>query len=329
VVLDRKVPAEERAFLLAHDTDPFNRWEAGRALAKDVLAAMITEGAAPGPAWLDAMAAVARDDSLDPAFRALCLRLPGEDDMAQTLADAGHVPDPDAIFAAREALRRALAQRLSGDLPALYAAFAQPGPYSPDARSAGARALRNACLGLMARLDGGARAAQHYAEAANMTDSLAALGALIEVGRGEEELAAFHRRWAGDRLVIDKWFALQVGHAPPDRAAGVARALTGHRDFAWKTPNRFRAVLGTLGAHHGGFHAASGAGYDLLADWLIRLDPVNPQTAARMTTAYETWRRYDAGRQAKARAAMERILAVPGVSRDTGEMVSRLLGDRA
>jgi len=329
VVLDRAVNAEERAFLMAHDTDPFNKWEAGRALARDVLAAMVTEGAAPGPAFLDAVAAVARDDGLDPAFRALCLKLPGEDDLAQALADAGRVPDPDAIHAARERLARALAERLAGDLPGLYAAMAVPGPYAPDARSAGARALRNACLGLISRRDGGDRAAAQFAGAGNMTDSLAALACLLDAGRGEEELAAFYRRWSGDRLVIDKWFTLQVLHAAPEKAAAVAEGLTRHADFQWKNPNRFRAVLGALGANHAGFHAASGAGYELLADWLIRLDPVNPQTAARMTTAFETWRRYDAGRQTRAGAAMARILAAPGLSRDTREMVGRLLGDGA
>jgi len=126
--------------------------------------------------------------------------------------------------------------------------------------------------------------------------------------------------------VIDKWFALQTSHARPDCAATTASDLTRHPDFEWTNPNRFRALFGGLAGNHAGFHHASGAGYDLLADWLIRLDARNPQFAARMSTAFETWRRYDATRQAKARVALERIGSHDRLSRDMGEMVERMLG---
>ncbi len=215
VVLDRKATPEERAFLLAHDTDPFNKWEAGRALAKDVLAGMVTDGASPGPDWLDALARVAFDDSLDPAFRALALRLPGEDDMAQTLLDAGHTPDPDAIHTARRRAGQAVADRLAPRLPALMAALAEPGPFSVDARAAGRRALRMAALGLLARTDGGKAAMAAFAAANNMTEEVGALAALLDIGQGQEELRRFETRWGGNALVMDKWFALQIMQAPP------------------------------------------------------------------------------------------------------------------
>ncbi|SEM93898.1 aminopeptidase N [Gemmobacter aquatilis] len=325
VVLERNVSAQERAFLLAHDTDPFNKWEAGRALAKDVLARMIVEGAEVSRDWLAALARVALDESLDPAFRALALRLPGEDDMAATLHDAGHVPDPARIHAARRAMAGALAQELAGALPGLMAGLAVQGPFAPDAAQAGKRALRNAGLALLSRLDGGAAAEAAYAQADNMTDSLAALAVLLEAGRGAAELAGFEARWAGERLVMDKWFMVQVLHAAPQDLASVVERLTTRADFDWKNPNRFRAVIGALAANHAGFHHASGAGYRLLADWLLRLDPKNPQTAARMSTAFETWPRYDADRQALIRAELERIMAAPGLSRDLGEMAGRML----
>ncbi|MFO1175685.1 MAG: aminopeptidase N [Paracoccaceae bacterium] len=326
VILDRKVDPAERAFLLAHDTDPFNRWEAGRALARDTLTRMILDGAAPSPQLLSGLVALLSDESLDPAFRALCLRLPSADDLAQSLKDAGHVPDPDAIHSETERLARAIAERLESPLAATFAQLAGQGAFSPDAGSAGRRALRLACLAYLNRLDGGARAAALYADATNMTEMQGALAGLIEAGKGAAELKAFHDRFRTNRLVIDKWFSLQVLHAAPARAAAIARDLAAHPDFDWKNPNRFRALLGGLAANHAGFHQASGAGYDFYADWLIRLDPVNPQTTARMSTAFETWARYDAGRRAKARAAMERILATPGLSRDSGEMIGRLLG---
>ncbi|MEX5726851.1 aminopeptidase N [Rhodovulum iodosum] len=326
VILERETSAEERAFLLAHDTDAFNKWEAGRQLAREVLAKMTTEDAAPGPAYLDALAAVARDDTLDPAFRALALRLPSEDDLAQALANSGITPDPWEIHAAREKLKAAVARHLAEQWPALYREMACPGPYTPSASDAGRRALRLTALGYLSRLDTGDEARRLYAEAGNMTETIGALSTLLEIGRGEEEIEAFYARWSADRLVMDKWFALQTSLAPPQRAAATARALTEHPDFDWKTPNRFRAVIGGLSANAAGFHDPSGASYELVADWLIRLDDVNPQTAARMSTAFETLGRYDASRQARMRAALERIAAKPGLSRDMGEMVGRILG---
>ena len=326
VVLERDVPQAERAFLLAHDTDPFNRWEAGRALAKDVLARMVTKGATPSADLLDGMARLAFDDSLDPAFRALTLRLPSEDDMAATLHAAGQVPDPARIHAARRALGLALAEKLAPGLPDLERTCRTEGPFSPAAGPAGQRALRLAALALLARLDAGAAAQLAFAQASNMTESFGALAILLENGQGKQELAAFGSRWTHDRLVMDKWFAVQVAMAAPDHAAATVARLTEHPAFDMKNPNRFRAVLGALTANHAGFHHDSGAGYATLADWLIRLDPLNPQTAARMSTAFETWPRYDADRQAMIRAALDRILATPGLSRDLSEMAGRMRG---
>ncbi|GLS88034.1 aminopeptidase N [Cypionkella aquatica] len=325
VILERTVPASERAFLLAHDTDSFNRWEAGRALAKDVLARMIVDGAAPSADLLDGLARVAFDDALEPAFRALALRLPGEDDMAATLYAAGHVPDPAAIYRARRALHLALAHHLAAGLPGLELACRVPGSFSPDAKAAGLRALRLVALGFLARLDGGAQARAAYRAADNMTESFGSLAILLDIGEGRAELADFAAKWQGDRLVLDKWFAVQVGTATPERVADVVRDLTQRADFDWKNPNRFRAVIGALSGNHAGFHHASGESYALLADWLIKLDAKNPQTASRMSTAFESWPRYDVDRQAMMRGALQRIMATPGLSRDLSEMVGRML----
>ena len=326
VILCREMPDSERLFLLEHDTDPFNRWEAGRALAKTVLWRMITEAAPPDAAFLEAMARAAGDAALDPAFRARLLHLPSEDDIAQSLHEGGVVPDPDRIHAARERLQQALAERMAGALPGLYEAMATPGPYAPDPEPAARRALRAAALGLITRLDDGAQAERQFAEAANMTEEIGALGELVATSRGAGAVQAFYARWKQDRLVMDRWFSVQLVRARPQEAPDIARRLSEHPDFNWRNPNRFRALVHALAANHAGFHRADGAGYRFVADWLLRADGPNPQLAVRLATVFSAWKRYDADRQALMRAELERIAASDGLSRDSAEMVGRLLG---
>ncbi|WP_422072673.1 aminopeptidase N [Tranquillimonas rosea] len=327
VILDRATSTEERAFLLANDTDPFTKWEAGRALARDVLIRMVTDDAQPGPAYLDALERVARDDTLNPAFRSLALALPSDDDMAQALADGGVTPDPLRINAANRALNQKIAEHLSDVLPQIYEAMEVVGPYTPDPKAAGRRSLRQTALALMSRTDGGKRAARQFETADNMTEQMGALTCLVRIGEGADQLDAFFRQWDHDRLVLDKWFALQAGLAKPGDTADTMRRLTEHPNFDWKNPNRFRSVIGGIAGNHAGFHEPSGAVYEQVIDWLVRLDPLNPQTTARMTTMFETWHRYDTDRQEMIRAALGRLRATEGLSRDTGEMVARILGD--
>ncbi|MEC9310964.1 MAG: aminopeptidase N, partial [Pseudomonadota bacterium] len=325
VILERETSNAERAFLLAHDTDPFNRWEAGNALAREARVSMVLEGAAPDADYLDALQKLLRDDSQDPAFRALVLSPPSQSDIAQTLFERGHVPDPQKIFDAAETFAQTLAQQLADSLPRLYADTTVSGAYSPDAISSGKRDLNGRILSLLTRLDGGQQAARQFADADNMTQQYAALACLLKAEKGDAQSKAFFDQWKGDRLVMDKWFALQIASAAPETAASVARDLTQHELFTLKNPNRFRAVMGALAGHHAGFHHASGAGYRLLAENLIALDKLNPQTTARMCAAFQTWKRYDADRQALIRTELERIAGTEGLSRDTTEMVTRIL----
>ena len=328
VILERDAAPAERAFLIAHDDDPFNKWEAGTAQALATLASLADDPAAAVDAgYLGALAAVAEDADLDPAFKALALGLPSEEEAIAHIASGGGVPDPLAVHAARRALTAAIAAALGNRLGRLYSANAVPGAYSPDAIAAGHRALRARALALLTALDPEARAAGAQFEAAdNMTERMGALGLLVAHGKGEAALDAFHAAWAHDRLVIDKWFAVQGALTPPEAAVETVEALTRHEDFDWRNPNRFRSLLGGFaGGNPAGFHRADGAGYRLFVDWLIRLDPVNPQTTARMATSLGTWRMFDAGRQRLIRGELERLAALPGLSRDTGEIVGRLL----
>ena len=325
VVLERQTSPAEQAFLLAHDTDPFNRWEAGRTLARQTLMEM-ARGGAPAPDYLAAVGRLLTEEGLEPGLRAACLRLPGEDEIAAALAGAGELPDPEAIRTSRRNLMQMLAKMHAAALEPWLDPGLVAGPYSPDPGPAGLRALRLACLALVSPRDGGTRARALYAQAGNMTDSIGALNLLVAEGAAEAELAAFAARWRHDALVMDKWLLAQAALSPPESAVQTVARLAEAPGFDWKNPNRFRSLLGGLAANHAAFHRADGAGYALFADWLIRLDPLNPQTAARMSTAFETWARYDAPRRALARAALERIAAAPGLSRNLGEMVGRLLG---
>ncbi|MCP9481520.1 aminopeptidase N [Shimia sp. CNT1-13L.2] len=326
VALEQDIDNDRRAFLLAHDTDPFNRWEAGRMLARDSLLNAIINDAAPNPAYLDGLKAVVRDANLDASYRALMLGQPTQSELAALLHEQGITPDPAKIHLASEALRDAKASALADILPDLYSDNTVTEPFAPDAEQSGKRSLGNAALSLLTRLDGGAAAAKQYAAADNMTLQLAALSALLDAGKGQDELAAFETQWKHDRLVMDKWFSLQIIQAKPEAVADTTRALTEHPDFDMKNPNRFRAVMGAMQMQHAGFHHDNGAAYTLLADWLIKLDPLNPQTTARMCSAFQTWRRYDETRQARIKAELERILATPNLSRDTNEMITRILG---
>ena len=326
VILQKETSNAERAFLLAHDTDPFNKWEAGRELAKDSLLRMIQKGEAPDGAYLDTLYLLTRDDTLDPAFRALALRLPTQDDLAQSLFEAGETPDPTAIWAAHETMKQAMAERMQDLLPRLFAVHQVSAAYSPDAEQASKRDLANAVLSLLSRLDGGAAARKQYAAADNMTQQLAALSELLGAETGADELQAFYDQWKHERLVVDKWFALQVGRASPMRAASITEALTKHSDFNHLNPNRFRAVFGSLALNTAGFHSETGDSYRLMADWLIKLDVANPQTTARMCSAFETWRRFDETRQSLIQSQLKRISQAPDLSRDTSEMISRIMG---
>ena len=326
IVLEREASREERAFLLAHDTDEFNRWEANRNLARDCLVGMIRDGAAPDTAWLDGLERVVRDDGLDPAFRALMLSLPTQSEMAQVLFELGTTPDPDTIWQATEDLRNHMADAWKAFLPDLRASVAVSAPYAPDADQSGKRSLGASLLALQTRLDAGAAAQEQYDSADNMTLQLSALSQLIAAGTGDIAIKAFEQQWKHDRLVMDKWFGLQVGMAKPDVAVDVAEGLVEHPAFDMGNPNRFRAVMGGMAMNHAGFHRKDGAGYAFLSDWLIKLDDKNPQTTARMCSVFQTWKRYDADRQALIKAQLERIKAKPKLSRDTDEMVSRILG---
>jgi aminopeptidase N len=315
------------AFLAAHDTDLFNRWDALQQYATQVLLKAIAahrEGAAfaVDDRLRDAIGAVLADAGRDPAFAADAMLLPGE----SLLADAMDVVDPDAIFAVRRAARAALGTALRAAFERVIEAFGDVAPDDLSGHAMGARAVKNAALGYLAAAGDTKRAAAQFGAAANMTDTLAALALLVEIPGDARDaaLAAFHGKWRSNPLVLDKWFSVQARSGAADTLARV-KALMAHPDFEFKNPNRVRALLGAFGSNQARFHDKSGDGYRLMADLIITLDAKNPQLAARFCTVMGSWRRYDPARQALMKENLERILAVETLSHNTYEMASKAL----
>jgi aminopeptidase N len=331
VKLNSDLNADDLTFLAAHDSDAFNRWQALQTISMRLLidnVAALQAGETPGTdeKLIAALAALLEDNRLEPAFMALALVPPGEGDVAREI---GRDIDPDAVFSARRALRANIGSRLGQALIAIYERMTVPGPYSPDAASAGRRVLRNVALDLLAATgapDATARAARQYDAADNMTDRMAALATLSLHGGPERThaLADFYTRYAANALVIDKWFSLQA-MIPLQETLDQVRALTAHSAFSFANPNRVRALIGAFAANPTQFNQANGAGYNFLADNVLALDPKNPQLAARLATAFRTWRTLEPGRRAKAQAALERIEAAPSLSRDLADIVERAL----
>ena len=313
----------ELAHLMAHDSDAFNRWEAGQRLATGLL--LGGTKAAPR-SFIDAWARVLKDAAQDPAFASEALGLPSE----TTLAEQMDVVDPDALHAARNGLRRQLAGALREALLATYRSMTIDAPYSPDSASAGKRSLKNLCLGVLMELDDAevrALCVKQFETADNMTDAMAALTLLTNTDCPERApaLESFHARWKDEPLVVDKWLAVQATARLPGTLAEVKR-LTAHPAFDIKNPNKIYSLIRAfVAANHVRFHAADGGGYAFAADQVIAIDTLNPQVAARVARCFDRWKKFDAGRQAHAKAALERVLGTDGLSRDVAEIVGKAL----
>ena len=323
VIVNYAYSEADLAHLMAHDSDAFNRWEAGQRLATNLLLGGVSE--APH-SFIDAFRRVLLDGPKDPAFATEALNLPSE----TTLAEQMEVVDPDALHASRNSVRRQLAAALREDLLATHRAMAVSGPYSPDAASAGKRSLRNLCLGILMELDDTevrALCVKQFETADNMTDAMAALTFLANTDCPERVTAldSVYEKWKHEPLVVDKWLAVQATSRLPGTLAEVKR-LTAHPAFDLKNPNKIYALIRAfVAANHVRFHAADGGGYAFAADQVIAIDKLIPQVASRVARSFDRWRKFDAGRQAHARAALEAIRNTEGLSRDVGEIVGKAL----
>jgi len=272
------------------------------------------------------MGRVLTDGARDPAFAAECLQLPSE----SILAESSEIADPDAIHAARAKAIREIAVRYRTRFEGAFRHFSVPGPYSPDASAMGRRALRNASLAYITAIDDTTSRALAFLElrrAENMTDAMAALGCLANSAGAEREraLAMFYDKWKDEALVVDKWFRVQATSWLPGTLERVKKLLA-HPAFDLKNPNRARSLLHAFAMDNPlHFHAAGGEGYRFIAEQVVALDRLNPQVASRLARAFDRWRKYDAGRQAEARAALESIRSTAVLSGNVAEVVGRAL----
>jgi aminopeptidase N len=330
VRLQDDLDESERAFLLAHDSDSFCRWEAGQQLFTGLLLRHAAEGD-PALRILPKTHAAAYQHLLldhrgDPALRALALTLP----TVTTLLDLQLPADPPALHDARQGLRSALAEPLAAELWSLYATLQERGPYTLDGVAVGRRSLKNVTLAMLARCDrqGAAQAChEQFLTAGNMTDRLAALTILVDedLPGHDDALAEFHRRWQHDPLVLDKWFTLQATASSDEVFSDLLR-LRAHADFNLRNPNRVRSLLGAF-AHNnpGRFHRSDGQGYDFIASEVLTLDRLNPQIATRLASALSRWRTLAEPYGSAMQQALQRLAGGANLSRDLGELVSKSL----
>ncbi len=334
IYLDFDYTQEQLTILLAHESDPFNAWEAGQRLATQLIldaASAIAAGrelVCPASFVDAARRLLQTHDQRGAAFVAEALTLPGETTLAELMA----VVEPDALHAARNGLRRHLGEQLRDDFSSLYSSLTVSEPYAPSSEQAGRRALRNLCLSYLLELDSDAMhdlALAQFKTADNMTDQFAALTALANVNAAncpqrDQALADFYAQWKNEALVVDKWLQAQSTSRRPDTLATV-KALTAHPAFDIGNPNKIYALIRAFGANLVRFNAADGSGYAFMAEQILALHDRNPQVASRLARSFDRWTKFDAGRQAHARAALERIRDHAGLSRDVLEVVTRAL----
>ncbi len=331
-ILDVDLDEDDLLLMMAHDSDPFNRWQAVQTFATRLMirsTRLIRSGELPefNPAFAEALGGAIEAGEADPAFAAQMAMLPSESDIAR---DIGAEVDPDAIHMARRSLRSNIGKLLGGRLVAVYERLTSDAPFSPDAASAGRRALRNACLDLYAAGapgDGSEIAMRQFQTGANMTDQMAALATLCAHATPQRERAldSFFRSHADEPLILDKWFSLQAMIAEPETLSRVRR-LTHSHAFSLTNPNRVRALIGAFAnGNPTGFNGADGAGYRFITETALKLDEINPQVAARLLSAFRSWRNLEAGRRALAKAALESVAAHERLSPDVRDIVARSL----
>ncbi len=332
VTMTSELTRTDLIFLARNDGDEVNRWQALTELLNSKLTSNAKRIRGGKPATIEGssiklLGEIAANVALDEAFRALCLSVPSESDIAREL---GANIDPDAILASRDALIKTVAEANEEKFTQIYEQLADDGPFQPDAASAGRRALRNVLLDYLSVAEADPkRAAAQFNGADNMSDRAAALHVLVQRFSGSDAtsqaLKAFEDRFGSDALVMDKWFIVQAMQ-PGVGALQRVQRLMKHKLFSLDNPNRARALIGAFSSgNQTGFNRADGNGYVFFAETILTIEKKNPQLAARLLTAMRSWRSFEPVRREYAREALANIAKVGGLSADVRDIVERTL----
>ena len=322
---------EELTFLMKYDSNKFNHWDAATQLAASTIldiAEMFHQGdkAEYNKLYLSGVGHSLTTPVDDPSLLALALQLPAETTLAQEMATV----DPDALHNSRQAVKRELANRYQSEFARLYHNNTTSGDYQITSKAIGRRSLKNTALSYLMSLDPIPSdilqiCVDQYRQAANMTDTIAALQCIVNLESTirTELFEDFYVRWRSDTLVMDKWFTLQATSFLPDTLKNV-KHLTNDSLFSIENPNKVRSLIGAFcSANHVRFHDKGGEGYSFLGDMIIKLNAFNPQIAARLVTPLINWKRYDKNRQSLMREQLDRIAGQKGLSRGVAEIVNK------
>ncbi|KAH9605878.1 hypothetical protein KSS87_011573 [Heliosperma pusillum] len=328
--LESDLSDEDLFFLLAHDSDEFNRWEAGQILARKLMLSLVADFQQNKPLnlnhkFVNGLKSILGDKNLDKEFIAKAVTLPGEGE----IMDVMRVADPDAVHAVRTFIRKQLALLLKAEFIRTVEENRSFEQYKFDHCNMARRALKNIALAYIASLDDSecsALALNEYRTATNMTDQFGALTAIAQNPGGirDEVLSDFYDKWQNDFLVVNKWFALQATSDIPGNVENVKKLLE-HPAFDLRNPNKVYSLIGGFCGSPVNFHAKDGSGYKFLGDLVVQLDKINPQVASRMVSAFSRWKQFDETRQALAKAHLEKILSNDGLSENVFEIASKSL----
>ncbi|XP_021280550.1 puromycin-sensitive aminopeptidase isoform X3 [Herrania umbratica] len=317
-------------FLLAHDSDEFNRWEAGQLLARKLMLSLVADfqqnkPLSLNPKFVEGLRSILCDTSLDKEFIAKAITLPGEGE----IMDMMEVADPDAVHAVRTFIRKELASQLKSEFLSTVQNNRSSEVYVFNHPNMARRALKNTALAYLASLEDlkmTELALHEYNTATNMTEQFAALAAIAQKpGKTRDDvLADFYSKWHHDFLVVNKWFALQAMSDIPGNVENV-RNLLNHPAFDLRNPNKVYSLIGGFCGSPVNFHTKDGSGYKFLGEIVVQLDKLNPQVASRMVSAFSRWRRFDESRQKLAKAQLEMIMSANGLSENVYEIASKSL----
>jgi aminopeptidase N len=325
---------EERVFLFANDSDPFNRWDAGQNLFSKIMLNLVDDFQAGRELHLlhtliDAFRKTLLSQEMDRSFISQALTLPTEPELAILMSENAPI-DPEAIHQVRQFVTRGIAETLRPDFEKVFMENQEKGPYSLDPESVGRRSLKNLALAYLGRIDSpetSSFVSSQFKKAGNMTDEISAFSVLSfsDTKEWRTAVARFYDRWHSDVLVLDKWFSIQASAPQPGTLEQVKGLLT-HPDFSIKNPNKVRSLIGTFcSGNPWNFHHPSGHGYEFLTDRILELNTLNPQVAARMSSGFNHWKRYEPIRRELMKAQLDRIMNAPNLSSNVYEIVSKAL----